>query len=243
MGDLSVKIGHFYTPVGYEVIPSGGNFFLSRQLTFYNSEPFTHTGALGTYKTSDSLQVLGGWTAGMDTGFDRFNGGSSFLGGFIYNVSDSTALTYMMTVGNLGGRGDGAINSIFLTQTWSDKISSVHQFDVLGSNLGSDFAANLPAPPGGVADNSTGQINYLFYTINDKMKAGIRQEWYKADGTSYNTMTYGVNFKPMENLTIRPEYRQMWAPGAASASGAGTAPGHDALFNSNVFGIDAIITY
>ncbi len=49
MGDLSVKVGHFYTTVGYEVIPSGGNFFLSRQLTFYNSEPFTHTGILATY--------------------------------------------------------------------------------------------------------------------------------------------------------------------------------------------------
>ena len=234
MGDLSVKIGHFYTPVGYEVIPSGGNFFLSRQLTFYNSEPFTHTGALGTYKAGDNLQVLGGWAAGMDTGFDRLNGGSVFIGGFIYNVSESTALTYMTCTGNMGARGDGSINSIFLTQTWSDKISSVHQFDVLNSNLGSDFATT------GIADNSTGQINYLFYTINDKLKAGLRQEWYKADGTSYNTMTYGVNIKPMENLTIRPEYRQMWAPGAANSA---LAPGHDTLFNSNVFGIDAIITY
>ncbi len=234
LGDLSVKIGHFYTPVGYEVIPSGGNFFLSRQLTFYNSEPFTHTGALGTYKAGDNLQVLGGWAAGMDTGFDRLNDGSVFLGGFIYNVSESTALTYMTCTGNMGARGDGSINSIFLTQTWSDKWSSVHQFDVLGSNLGTDFATT------GVADNSTGQINYLFYTINDKLKAGVRQEWYKADGTSYNTMTYGVNIKPMENLTIRPEYRQMWAPGAQNSA---AAPGHDDLFNSNVFGIDAIITY
>ena len=234
VGDLSVKVGHFYTPVGYEVIPSGGNFFLSRQLTFYNSEPFTHTGALATYKAGDSLQVLGGWTAGMDTGFDRFNSGSNFLGGFIYNVSESTALTYMTCTGNMGARGDGSINSIVLTQSWSDKISSVHQFDVLASNLGTDFATT------GITDNSTGQINYLFYTINDKLKAGVRQEWYKADGTSYNTMTYGVNISPMKNLVIRPEYRQMWAPGANNSA---LAPGHDTLFNSNVFGIDAIVTY
>ena len=243
LGDLSVKIGHFYTPVGYEVIPSSGNFFLSRQLTFYNSEPFTHTGALGTYKAGDNLQVLGGWAAGMDTGFDRLNGGSVFVGGFIYAISEATSLTYMTCTGNMGARGDGSINSIFLTQTWSDKISSVHQFDVLGSNLNSNFGANLPTPGAGIANNSTGQINYLFYTINDKLKAGIRQEWYKADGTSYNTMTYGVNIKPMDKLVIRPEIRQMWSPGAATADGANTAPGHDALFNSTVFGIDAIITY
>ena len=243
LGDLSVKIGHFYTPIGYEVVPSNGNFFLSRQLTFNNSEPFTHTGALGTYKAGDSLQVLGGWVAGMDTGFDRLNGGSSFLGGFIYNVSESTSLTYMMTAGNLGWRGNGSINSIVLTHNWSDKVSSVHQFDVLGSDLNSNFGGNINTQGAGIANNSTGQINYLFYTINDKLKAGVRQEWYKADGTSYNTMTYGVNIKPMDKLVIRPEIRQMWSPGAASADGTTTAPGHDDLFNSTIFGIDAIISY
>lgn len=237
VGDLSVKVGHFYTTVGYEVIPSGGNFFLSRQLTFYNSEPFTHTGALATYKASDDLQVMGGWVAGMDTGFDRLNGGSAFLGGFIYSLSEDTSLTYQMTGGNLGWRGDGSINSIILTQNWSDKISTVHQFDVLQSNLGTPGNSFSTT---GVADNSTGLINYAFYTINDKLKAGIRQEWYKADGTSYNTMTYGVNYFPMEKLVIRPEIRQMWAPGATNTA---AAPGHDDLFNETVFGIDAILTY
>ena len=240
LGDLSVKIGHFYTPVGYEVIPSGGNFFLSRQLTFYNSEPFTHTGALGTYKAGDSLQVLGGWAAGMDTGFDRLNNGSVFIGGFIYALSEDTSFTYMTCTGNMGWRGDGGINSVVLTHNWSDKISSVHQFDVMNSNLDSNFAANIPTAGAGIANNSTGQINYLFYTINDKLKAGIRQEWYKADGTSYNTMTYGVNIKPMDKLVIRPEIRQMWAPGATNSA---LAPGHEALYNSTVVGIDAIITY
>ena len=237
VGDLSVKIGHFYTTVGYEVIPSNGNFFLSRQLTFYNSEPFTHTGALATYKASDDLQVMGGWVAGMDTGFDRLNGGSAFLGGFIYSLSESTTLTYQMTGGNLGWRGDGSINSFILAQTWSDKWSTVHQFDVLSSNL-SNTGANFATT--GVADNSTGLINYAFYTINDKLKAGIRQEWYKADGTSYNTMTYGVNYFPMEKLVIRPEIRQMWAPGAQNSA---AAPGHADLFNATVLGIDAILTY
>lgn len=234
IGDLSTKIGHFYTPIGYEVIPSGGNFFLSRQLTFYNSEPFTHTGFLSTYKAGDNLQVLGGWTAGMDTGFDRFNGGSSFVGGFIYNVGEKTTLTYMMTAGNLGRRGNGTINSIVLTQGWTDKISTVHQFDVLGSDLVTDFATT------GTASNSTGLINYAFYQVSDKVKAGVRQEWYKADGVGYNTMTYGVNVTPMDKLVIRPEIRQMWAPGAQNSA---AAPGHADLFNSTVFGIDAIITY
>lgn len=237
-GDLSVKLGHFYTPVGYEVIPSGGNFFLSRQLTFYNSEPFTHTGALGTYTAGDNLQILGGWTLGMDTGFDRFQGGSAWLGGFIYTLSESTTLTYMSTVGNFGLRGDGAINSLILSQNWDDNWQTVHQFDILGTNGASDFGYDFGNATA-TADNSTGLINYVFYTINDKVKAGARQEWYKADGTSYNTMTYGVNITPMDKLVVRPEVRHMWAPGSNGAGGAG----HDALFNQTVFGIDAIITY
>ena len=241
-GDLSVKLGHFYTPVGYEVIPSGGNFFLSRQLTFYNSEPFTHTGALGTYTAGDNLQILGGWTLGMDTGFDRLNGGSAWLGGFIYTLSESTTLTYMSTVGNFGLRGDGAINSFILSQNWSDNFQTVHQFDVLGSNGSTSAAAYDFGNATAIADNSTGLINYAFYTINDKLKAGARQEWYKADGTSYNTMTYGVNIMPMDKLVIRPEVRHMWAPGAAGAATVNAA-GHDDLFNQTVFGIDAIITY
>ncbi len=47
--DLAVKVGHFFTPMGYEVIPATGNFFYTHSYTMFNSEPFTHTGALATY--------------------------------------------------------------------------------------------------------------------------------------------------------------------------------------------------
>ena len=46
-GDFSVKLGHFFTIVGYEVVPAPGNFFFSHSFTMYNSEPFMHTGASG----------------------------------------------------------------------------------------------------------------------------------------------------------------------------------------------------
>ena len=246
--DLSVKVGHFYTPIGYEVIPSNGNFFLSRQLTFYNSEPFTHTGALATYKVNDKLTVQGGWTLGMDSGFYQYQGANSFLGSMTYAIDDDTTLLYGVTAGNLGWRGDGSINSIILTRKWAEKFSTVHQFDVLATNAAVDFNANptptgfVPGPPGaGVAKNSTGLINYAFYDINDKLKAGARYEWYKADGTSYNTLTGGVNIKPMANLVIRPEVRYMFAPGNQQIY---TGPGYSGeLFNQTVFGIDAILTY
>ncbi len=222
------------------MIPSGGNFFLSRQLTFYNSEPFTHSGAFATYSASDSIQIHGGWTAGWDTGFKRFNDSSTFLGGTTITLSDKATFTHMLCVGNFGQRGDGAVNSSILSYNWTDKWTSVHQADVLGTNASNGpFAASFQGASG-QADNSTGQINYLFYTVNDKVRLGTRQEWYKADGVSYNTVTYGVNVTPVSNLVVRPEVRHMWAPGARNSA---AAPGHEDLFNETVFGVDAILTY
>ena len=248
MGSLSVKAGHFYTPIGYEVIPSNGNFFLSRQLTFYNSEPFTHTGALGTYKTSDQLSLMGGWVLGMDTGFSQYDAGNSAIGGFTYTIDDKTSLFYAGIYGNLGWRGHGAINSVTVNRKWAEKWSTVHQFDVLGTNANVDFNVNptptafVPGPPGaGVARNSTGLINYAFYDINAKMKAGVRYEWYKADGTSYQTLTGGVNVKPIANVIIRPEVRYMFSEGNHQTY---TGPDYSGeLFNQTQFGIDAILTF
>lgn len=243
MGNLSVKAGHFYTPIGYEVVTSPDNFFLSRQITFYNSEPFTHTGALATYKASEKLTVIGGWTAGWDTGFYQFNNGSNAIIGATYTATDKTTLSYAAAFGNFGWRGNGAINSFILSQKWSDKWMSVHQFDVLNTNLqgatgGSNFATD------GIAGDSTGFINYLFYEINAKWKAGTRLEWYKADSLSYNTWTYGVNYKPTANWTIRPEMRHLWSQGAQpGAAGSVQQNIHDIYGSNNVFGVDAIFRF
>lgn len=239
-GNTTVKIGHFFTLVGYEVVPSNGNFFFSRQLTFYNSEPFTHTGALAVTKVNDKLTIHNGWVLGMDTGFDQFNQSNAYHGGFIYQIAEKTSLTYMMVGGNLGWRGDGAINSIILSHGWTDKLTTVHQFDVLNSNLTNANGVKTNFATDGIAGDSCSIINYAFYQLTGKVKAGVRQEWYKADGTSYNTFTYGVNVKPIEKLAllIRPEVRHMWSPGNDLKYGDNVS-----LFNQTVVGIDAILSY
>ncbi len=226
MGDLSVKAGHFYTPIGYEVVTTPDNFFFSKQLTFYNSEPFTHTGALATYKASDKLTLIGGWTLGWDTGFDQNMKGSNAIIGATYAASDKTTLVYSAAIGEFGVRGNGAINSFILSQKWTDKLMTVHQFDVLSTNNPVDFTA------GGTAGDSTGFINYVFYQLTDKAKAGARYEWYKADGTSHNTFTYGVNYQLTPNVVVRPELRHNWAPANDVSP-----------FNEDIFGIDAILKF
>jgi hypothetical protein len=251
---LSVKLGHFYTIVGYEVVPSTGQFFVTRQLTFWNSEPFTHTGALGTYKVSDKFSLLGGWVAGMDTGFYQFNGGSSFLGGFSWIIDDKTTLAYSMIWGNLGWRGDGAINSVILSRQWTPKFSTVTQFDDLATDLNTLTAdpnnpnafvfTNTPQnfnQQGGVARQSIGLIQYGFYEFTPKIKGGIRGEWFRPDNVSYYTLSIGGNIRPYPNLVIRPEVRQMWSENHELDFAAG--PYAKNIWNSTVWAIDMIITF
>ncbi|MGW8257646.1 MAG: outer membrane beta-barrel protein, partial [Thermoguttaceae bacterium] len=89
---LKIKAGHFYTSIGYEVVPATGNFFYSHAYMFYYAEPFTHTGALATYTFSDKLSGSAGWTNGWDSGFDDNNRSSTFLGGLTYNMSEKASL-------------------------------------------------------------------------------------------------------------------------------------------------------
>lgn len=228
MGNLSVKLGHFYTPIGYEVVTTPDNFFFSKQINFYNSEPFTHTGALGTYKVNDKWTVLGGWALGWDTGFAQLNHGNMGLVGATYTMSDKTTLVYAGGFGNFGWRGQGAINSFILSHKWTDKWMTVHQFDVLQTDNGTDLAA----PASLIAGDSTGFINYAFYQLTEKAKAGARYEWYKADGVSYNTFTYGVNYALSPNMMLRPEMRHNWAPGNDVTP-----------WNKDIFGIDLIVKF
>eukprot|EP01025_Chloroclados_australasicus_P046452 TRINITY_DN51256_c0_g1_i1.p3 TRINITY_DN51256_c0_g1~~TRINITY_DN51256_c0_g1_i1.p3 ORF type:complete len:109 (-),score=19.60 TRINITY_DN51256_c0_g1_i1:31-357(-) len=92
----------------------------------YNSEAFTHTGVLTTITASDNLTLYNGWTAGWDTGFDRFDGngeyGSSWLGGYSIALGDDATLTHIITAGDLGLNGDGWSQSIVVDVAVTDKL-------------------------------------------------------------------------------------------------------------------------
>ena len=184
----------------------------------------------------------------MDTGFYQYAGGNAYLGGISYQLDEDTSVIFATHFGDLGWRGNGAINSLVVARNWTDKFSTAHQFDVLGSDLRVDAdgvpeAGDIPSDftTSGIPRDSTGFINYAFYQLTERVKAGGRYEWYKADGTSYNTLTGGVNIKPTANLIVRPEVRYMWAPGNDLIySGSGYT---GELFNETVLGIDAIMTF
>ena len=217
-GDWSIKAGHFYTLIGYEVVTAPDNFFYSHALTMFNSEPFTHTGVLATYAAGDDTTIYAGWTAGWDTGFDSLNGGSSFLGGFSTAVGEDATFTYIATAGNFGLRSGGAngySHSLLLDIALSDDLNLVLQSDLVRVSA--------------TGDDDLGVNTYLIKSISDKVGIGARTEWWKNEGVSQYAATFGLNVKPMDNLIIRPELRYDWDdPNVGSET---------------TFGIDAILTF
>ena len=212
------------------------NFFYSHDFGFFNSEPFTHTGVLATYGASDRLEVYAGWTLGWDTGFDRYRDGSSFLGGFSYDLTDCVNFTYITTFGDFGWRGEGYNHSLVLDVTLTEKLNYVVQSD----HIATDGTWNVETDEffKGIANDDINLNQYLLYSLNDCWGFGARVEWWQRDGNSIYEATAGVNWKPHTNFVLRPEVRYQW--------------GDEEIFRSFgieddipvwIFGVDGVVTY
>ncbi len=225
--DVKVKIGRFYTPIGYEVVQAPQNFFYSHSYSFAFGSPFTHTGALASYQPDEQVTYYGGWVNGWDEGFDGKDGGSMFLGGLSWKISEKANLAWYVSAGKLGtgdafpGAASGNLyfNCFVFTYKLNDKWTYV---------LENDLGTNTDVNPGSV-DNQWYEIdNYLFRKLNDCWSVGGRFEWFQdpqgarvvaGDRGNYFAMTSGFNYKPHANVDIRPEIRYDWFNGTAGPNG------------------------
>ena len=194
----SIKVGHFYTLIGYEVVTAPDNFFYSHAFSMYNSEPFTHTGVIATVDLDKDISFTGGWTAGWDTGFDR-NGGSTGLGSLSLQLTDQTELIYATTFGNIGFGTNisGYSHSIVLSSEVTDRLSSVLQWDY------TDFET---------VNTSRALNHYLFYEVHPCLSLGSRLEWWQTHQavgarSEIFAATFGMNIRPNANTVLRPEIR------------------------------------
>ncbi|OHX36558.1 hypothetical protein BJL95_00105 [Methylomonas sp. LWB] len=175
---VDVKIGHFYTIIGYEVVTSPDNFFVTKPYTMQYGEPFTHTGVLASYAINSNWSVSGGAVTGSQTGgwdgnFDRGLGNWAWLGGATWTSDDAgTSLAVTSTAGHQAENNSSAwsMYSVVGKHNFTDKLHYIIQHD-------HGFTENLPA------QNVTGEwygINqYLIYDINDKLSGGLRAEWFR----------------------------------------------------------------
>lgn len=214
----SVKIGHFWTPIGYMVVQAPGNFFNTQPYGFMAANPFTHWGALATHNVSDNLWIQGGVVNGWDA-LDRPANVASYLAGARYSFDDSKGfLQYHIIFGqepeNLGpGYASRVLQNVVFDYVINDKWEFVYESNLVGQdNRTAEYSHAYNFHP------------FLFYKINDCWKAGARYEYFhdpsgfmagirngNPNVGPYNgnnqTIAVGLNYTPNKNLNIRPEYR------------------------------------
>lgn len=225
--DVTVIAGHFYSLMGYEVVAAPENFFYSHALTMLGSEPRTHTGIVAAYNPGGcDTTYYGGWTMGWDTAFEESpSGGSNFLGGVSTPLADRVTASYILALGDMGARGQGYTHSVVINWQINRSWEYVAQSD----------AVVLAAEPGvndGFLNDQIGVNQYLFYTVNDCVKVGVRGEWWKTDFLNRYAVSAGVNIRPDANLVIRPEVRYDWGDGPT-----------DIWPRRAILAIDAVLTF
>jgi hypothetical protein len=233
-GDLSVKIGHFFTIIGWEVVGATGNFFYSHAWTFNYSEPFTHTGALATYKVNDDISVWNGYSLGFDSGFE--DNGDAYLGGTTMQLTDDLQLIYALIAGRFED-GDGAgiqngyMHSLIGNYALTDSVQYIVQNDIRSTKTST----------GDVATDTFGINQYLIKTLSDRWGVGGRFEWYQSEGifsadqSDIYALTGGLNYRPTANAVVRPEIRWDFDDDMV----ANLPDGKDQF----AFGVDSIFTF
>jgi len=257
--DLSLKMGHYYTIIGYEVVPSLPNFFYSHAYTMQYGEPFTHTGVLATYHWSDTIDVVGGVDRGWDNWEDD-NAQESALWGFLWDGGCGTTLAL---TGTFGKEFDATgtdntqrmLTSIVAAREITSRWTYVVQSDIGHQNSG----------PTTASADWYGVNQYLFYKVNCNLTAGFRAEWFRDDdgtrvtgnGTNnplaaapsrfagdFYELTLGLNWRPQgnPNLMVRPEVRYDTFDGASTA---GLALPYDDGTDSKMFSgaVDVIFQF
>ena len=207
-GNHVVKAGHFYTIIGYEVVPAIGNFFYTHAYTMQYGEPFTHTGILDTWTPNDQLTVYAGITNGWDNFSDPINSqgilnpgsinansNAAFLGGVSFKNSDQTqALTSTVSSGNEPvffanapqNIGNRSIWSNVYTNELSDKVTYVFQNDNGWQFNAGAFDTLNQSQPGTAQWYGINQ--YLFYNFSETLVGGMRFEWFR-DNNGYRVIS------------------------------------------------------
>jgi hypothetical protein len=255
----SVKLGHFYTILGYEVVPATGNFFYSHAYTMQYGEPFTHWGALGAYKYTDELTLNYGLVNGWDA-LDRVQDSGAVIGGFTWTGCQDV-LAFNAIYGN-----EQTVTGTF-TDRYTHSLVYTHNFDNSKWQyiFQSDYGNQVAGDRAGVGSAEWYGINqYLFYTHNDCWKFGLRGEWFRDDdgvrvtglrpainqplaGSGFAGNFYeisgGINWLPSANLTVRSELRYDWFDGIAVAGPAALPFNDGTSADQFLWSIDAIYLF
>ncbi len=214
---LSVKIGHFYTPLGYESVQAPENFFYSHSYTFQYGNPFTHTGVMFDWAIGSKFNAYFAYTEGWNN-WEDINGKPNFLTGFTWCPSRVASLAFGVSTGNedLAGQNNRSLYNIVYTRRFGQLTY------VLEHSFGME--ANAEVDENFETDSAKwyGLVQYFYMDISPTLTAGMRVDWFRdqdrtrvlqlpfetgASGGNYVGLTMGANWKPTCNLLLRPEIR------------------------------------
>ena len=210
---VTAKIGHFYTIIGHEVVMSPSNFFYSHSYTMQYGEPFTHSGVLLDYSLNDNFTL----SAGTVSGWDNLNfnfGNMNFLGGISWVNDEATdSVSWSVISGNVQNTNSDnrSMYSLVASHSFNEQLHYVFQHD---------FGYQAQSTTLNTDGYWYGINQYMFYDFTNTFSGGLRGEWFRdTNGTrlnigspgSYFELTAGVNWKPRDWFTLRPEVRYDWA--------------------------------
>jgi hypothetical protein len=217
--DLTVRMGRFDAPVGYEPFEATESFFYSKSYTFM-TQPGSVFGMMATQKLNDQFSVSAGMHRGADQ-FDDTDGKDAvdFMGGGAWQSCDTDTWLDAYVIAQESGPGTRALDYSVIGGTMlTEDLEYVFEW----------YYGNYNEV---VQEEWYGLNQHFIYTLNDCWAAGTRFEWFRDDdgdvvrgfrdgnaaqgpyvGDFYE-LTFAVNYTPRENLAIRPEIRWDWYKG------------------------------
>ena len=227
--DISLKLGHFYTIVGYEGVPAVGNFFYQKSYSYQFAGPFTHWGGLVNWNASENVEIDAGLVNGWN-GLASPYSDANFLGRIrAKNDDNSFATSFAIVSGNEGND----FSPLFqpappLTSANRTRYSLLFEWRPT-DNTEYVFHQWLGTQAKGLANGGTalwtGIDQYLYYRVSKTWLWGARFEWFQdTDGTrvglnrpsnpnhvplpgNYYSLTVGPNWVPTGNFLMRPCFR------------------------------------
>jgi hypothetical protein len=225
---VDVKMGRFATLVGYEVIDAPANWNYSRSF-IYSTQPFTHTGALLSYK----------WNDLVDTQFGVVNGYSDTSGGIGVadnnsgkSVTGRVGLTLLggqlvlSTIGIAGAEHAGSNNGtrwvanevITYNPKWNEKWTFALE-GIYGRDTRMDVVAGVPA--GSPEAMWWGVAGYTKYQWLPHFSTALRAESLNYNGSALSIFGWAGAFAPatladysskghVESLTMSCAFDSIW---------------------------------
>ncbi len=234
------------------------NFFYSKSYSYQFAGPFTHWGGQVNWKMNDAwtLQIgmHNGWNA-----FDRVSDNIGLIGKIRYDSRYTDSWTsFAITTGREFNNSAGLqIRNDFTNRTrysWLVGLPLTCRIDYVFHHW---LGFQEQGAPNGEQADWYGIDQYLYYTLNNRWKAGARFEWFRdEEGTrvglnrpsnpntpplagNFYSLSLGVNWTPSKNVMLRPEIRADWYEGNAVR-----LPYNDGTDDSQfMLGFDAILRF